>query len=157
MTTLRRIQSWLPLLQRPRTRSCQRAAAAAAPCSLHHAAAARAAWRPLQVRPFALSARRVRNTDDFSSGRRTGFAEEEEDEDFIDDSEVEELFQQQAPAGIGEGQHRVFIVHPDVKWGSSKQHLTTGNKHIYSSTALTYTFEALVLYLSILVSCHSLL
>ena len=50
------------------------------------------------------------------------------EEDFIDDSEVEELFQQHVPPGIGEGQHRVFIVHPDVKWGSRKQHLTTGNK-----------------------------
>lgn len=48
--------------------------------------------------------------------------EDEEDDDFIDDSEVEELFRLHAPAQ----QHRVFVVHPDVKWGSRKQHLTTG-------------------------------
>lgn len=122
MTTLRRIQSWLPLLQR----SCPRAAPTIRTLlrTPHRAAAARAA-SPLQIRPFALSAWRLRNTDDFSSGFTE---EEEEDEDFFDDSEVEELFHQQLPAGIGEGQHRVFIVHPDVKWGSRKQHLTTGNK-----------------------------
>lgn len=112
------------------TQSCQRAAAPRRPLltASHHAAAGRAA-SPLQVRTFALSACRLRDTDEFGSGRRTGFTEEEEeeeDEEFIDDSEVEELFEQQA--GIGEGQHRVFIVHPDVKWGSRKQYLTTGNK-----------------------------
>lgn len=63
--------------------------------------------------------------------RTGGFSSAEDDdgeEDFIEDSEVEELFQQHAPTAIGEGQHRVFIVHPDVKWGSRKQHLTTGRK-----------------------------
>lgn len=134
MTTLRRIRSWLPLLQRPTTRSCRRAAPAT--CTLRHVRAA----CPPQVRPLTLSAwGRLRNTEDFGGGRRTGFTGEEEDEDFMDDSEVEELFTQQVPAGIGEGQHRVFIVHPDVKWGSRKQHLTTGNNYIYSSTVLQYT------------------
>lgn len=132
MTALRRIQSWFPLLQRPRahTRSCQRAAAARTLLHTPRRAAAGSTPQPAsQFRAFALSACRLRDADDFGSGHHTGFTEEEEeDEDFIDDSEVEELFQQQAPAGIGEGQHRVFIVHPDVKWGSRKQHLTTGNK-----------------------------
>lgn len=50
----------------------------------------------------------------------------EEEEDEIDEAEIEELFQQQIPTGIGEEEHRVFIVHPDVKWGSRKQYLTTG-------------------------------
>lgn len=50
----------------------------------------------------------------------------EDEEDFIKDEEVEELFQQQRPAGFGEEDHQVFIVHPDVKWGQKKQHLTTG-------------------------------
>lgn len=52
--------------------------------------------------------------------------EEDNEEDFIDDTEAEELFQQQVPTGIGEEDHRVFIVHPDVKWGQKKQYLTTG-------------------------------
>lgn len=144
MTTLRRIQSWLPLLRRPTTRSCQRAAPTTR--TLRHATAA---WPP-QARPLALSAScGLRNTEDFSGGRRAGVAEEDEDEDFMDDSEVEELFVQQVPAGIGEGQHRVFIVHPDVKWGSRKQHLTTGNKCFYSSTELKH--------FSILISCNFLL
>lgn len=50
----------------------------------------------------------------------------EEEEDEIDEAEIEELFQQQIPTGIGKEDHRIFIVHPDVKWGSRKQYLTTG-------------------------------
>ena len=46
----------------------------------------------------------------------------------MEDSEVEELFQQQVPEGIAGGRHRIFIVQPDVKWGSRKQRLTTGNR-----------------------------
>lgn len=50
-----------------------------------------------------------------------------EEEDYeIDEAEIEELFQQQIPTGIGKEDHRIFIVHPDVKWGSRKQYLTTG-------------------------------
>lgn len=115
MTALRTIQRWLPALQR----SCT------AICPLHRPTTARF----LPVRPFVLSAARGRNTDEVSKGRYTASTEEEE-EDFIDDSEVEELFQQQDIAEVGQGQHRLFIVHPDVKWGSRKQHLTTGELHV---------------------------
>lgn len=129
---LRRIQPWLPLLQRPLTPSGHRAVATDILQLLPGLGAA----SPRQVRPLAVSARRFAgNRGDFGSGRRSGSGvteeedqeeEEEEGEELIDDSEVEELFQQHVPLGIGEGQHRVFIVHPDVKWGSRKQHLTTG-------------------------------
>lgn len=115
MAALRTIQRWLPALQR----SCT------AICPLHRPTTARF----LPVRPFVLSAARGRNTDEVSKGRYTASTEEEE-EDFIDDSEVEELFQQQDIAEVGQGQHRLFIVHPDVKWGSRKQHLTTGELHV---------------------------
>lgn len=89
------------------------------------------AARPCQVQPLIESVRRFAgNRAEFGSGRRSGSGvteeEDDEEEELIDDSEVEELFQQHVPAGIGEGQHRVFLVHPDVKWGSRKQHLTTG-------------------------------
>ena len=143
MTSLRRIHSWLPLLRRACTQSCQRAAptnsttssSSSSSCtsSLLHTAQHAAAGRrlsSLHVRTFALSAGRLKNTDDFITGLNEEEEEDEEDEDFIGDEEVEELFQQQAPSGIGEGQHRVFIVHPDVKWGSRKQHLTTGNRQV---------------------------
>lgn len=76
-----------------------------------------------------MSAITLKSTDDFR-GRLLHSEEVGEEEDFIEDSEVEELFQEQVPQGIGEGQHRVFIVHPDVKWGSRKQYLTTGGKKI---------------------------
>lgn len=54
----------------------------------------------------------------------------EDEEDELDEAEIEELFQQQIPTSIGEEEHKVFIVHPDVKWGSRKQFLTTGT-HIH--------------------------
>lgn len=118
MAALRTIQCWLPVLHRSCTAICPR-------------------LRPttqgfLQVRPVVLSARRTRNSDKASNGRYTVSTEEEDDEDFIDDSEVEELFQQQENAGLGQGQQRLFIVHPDVKWGSRKQHLTTGETCVHS-------------------------
>jgi len=54
----------------------------------------------------------------------------EEEEDEIDEAEIEELFQQQIPTDIGKEDHRIFIVHPDVKWGRRKQYLTTGKKSV---------------------------
>lgn len=128
---LRKIQPWLPILQRPWTTSGHRAAAT----DILHLLPALGAARPRQVKPLIDAARGFAGKRaKFGSGRgsKSGVPEEEEDqeeeeeEELIDDSEVEELFQQHVPAGIGEGQHRVFIVHPDVKWGSRKQHLTTG-------------------------------
>ncbi|XP_039984200.1 putative GTP-binding protein 6 [Xiphias gladius] len=161
MATLRRIYSWLPLLQRACTRSCQRAAAgagaaaaaAAATCSLHrashHAAAATARklqWLrgapPLRCRAFALSACRFKTTDALNGGRQAGSTEENDgDGDFIEDSEVEELFQQRVPAGIAGGQHRVFIVQPDVKWGSRKQRLTTAELMMAEAVGLVNTLD----------------
>uniref|UniRef100_A0AAY5F4X7 Putative GTP-binding protein 6 n=1 Tax=Electrophorus electricus TaxID=8005 RepID=A0AAY5F4X7_ELEEL len=65
----------------------------------------------------------------------------ENEEDFIDDIEVEELFQQKIPTDIGEWDHRVFIVHPDVKWGPKKQHLTTANLQMAEAVGLVNTLE----------------
>ncbi|XP_005923496.1 putative GTP-binding protein 6 [Haplochromis burtoni] len=146
LTALRRISSWMPVLQRSCTRSCQ--IGARATCRLlhtpDHAHAVNTCQRQrgatsLQTRAFGLSAFRPKSTDDLGSSN--GFHEEGEDEDFLEDSEVEELFQQQIPAGIGEGQHRVFIVHPDVKWGSRKQHLTTAELMMAEAEGLVNTLE----------------
>lgn len=127
MAALRTIQCWLPVLHRS--------------CTAMYPRLRPKAQGFLQVRPFVLSARRMRNTDKGSNGRYTASTEEEEDdEDFIDDSEVEELFQQQYPAGLGQGQHRLFIVHPDVKWGSRKQHLTTGETSVHSRSVQKLIF-----------------
>lgn len=108
---------------------------------LHSPQPAAAGPTRLPSRGFALSA--GRSSDDFSGGRQTGSndEEDEEKEDLIDDSDVEELFQQQVPAGVGEGQHRVFIVHPDVKWGSRKQHLTTGELMMAEAVGLVNTLD----------------
>uniref|UniRef100_A0A3Q2XY60 GTP binding protein 6 (putative) n=1 Tax=Hippocampus comes TaxID=109280 RepID=A0A3Q2XY60_HIPCM len=62
----------------------------------------------------------------------SGFTQQEDDIDEDEDSmeeeeEADELFRELQPAtALPEGPHRLFVVHPDVKWGSRKQHLTTG-------------------------------
>ncbi|KAK7889093.1 hypothetical protein WMY93_024653 [Mugilogobius chulae] len=73
--------------------------------------------------------------------RGRGGGGEGDEEDFIPDSEVEELFQAQGPLGLGH-HHRVFIVHPDVKWGSRKQHLTTAELMVAEAEGLVNTLES---------------
>ncbi|XP_078401230.1 putative GTP-binding protein 6 [Cetorhinus maximus] len=74
------------------------------------------------------------------SGKQSGEDDEvmTEDERELEDSEFEELFQEQIPP-LPEGGHRVFIVHPDVKWGGKKQHLTTGELQMAEAVALVNT------------------
>ncbi|XP_071779540.2 putative GTP-binding protein 6 [Centroberyx gerrardi] len=148
MTAVKRLEAWLPVLQQVCcSHSRQRAAAAA--CrrlnTSHHAAVMSQHGLKgaslLQSRAFALSACRLKSRDDFSSGFTEEADGEGEDEDFMEDSEVDELFQQQVPAGVGDGQHRVFIVHPDVKWGSRKQHLTTAELMMAEAVGLVNTLD----------------
>ncbi|XP_029939619.1 putative GTP-binding protein 6 isoform X2 [Salarias fasciatus] len=148
MTPLRRIRSWLPLLQqRPGAWSRQRATCGLLQPSPRGAVATRPDGRePCRVpqpRTFVTSGCRLKEPDEpgGGGGLATG-GEDEEDEDFIEDSEVEELFQQQGLPGIvGEGQHRVFIVHPDVKWGHRKQHLTTAELMMAEAVGLVNTLD----------------
>ncbi|XP_078078593.1 putative GTP-binding protein 6 [Mustelus asterias] len=69
---------------------------------------------------------------------------EEDDEAMTDDecelidAEFEEVFQEQI-SPLPEGGHRVFIVHPDVKWGGKKQYLTTGELQMAEAVALVNT------------------
>lgn len=65
-----------------------------------------------------------------------------DEDDLLDDGEVEELFLDYAPAGLAPGQQlKVFIVHPDVKWGSRKQHLTTAGLMMAEAEGLVNTLE----------------
>ncbi|XP_019752314.1 putative GTP-binding protein 6 [Hippocampus comes] len=81
-------------------------------------------------RAFGLSRCTWRRSDGFTEDR--GFTQQEDDIDEDEDSmeeeeEADELFRELQPAtALPEGPHRLFVVHPDVKWGSRKQHLTTG-------------------------------
>ncbi|KAM7388644.1 hypothetical protein PAMP_024805 [Pampus punctatissimus] len=145
MTTLRRIYSRLPLLQRPfcTQRVCRHL------LTPHRAAAGNSFHQhwlrvasTLQSRAFALSVHSCKSSDEFRGGQQHSgsTAEDDEGEDFIQDSEVEELFHQQVPTGI-EGQHRVFIVHPDVKWGSRKQYLTTAELMMAEAVGLVNTLD----------------
>ncbi|XP_029003652.1 putative GTP-binding protein 6 [Betta splendens] len=137
MAAVRRIRSCFPLLQ-PRCHG-----ATPATRTPHHAAAPGAFWprraSPLTSRGLALSASRPTATGDLPGGHRTRVSRE--DEAFMEDSEVEELFLQQTPA-LGDGRHRVFIVHPDVKWGSRKQHLTTAELMMAEAVGLVNTLDS---------------
>lgn len=81
----------------------------------------------------------LKNSDKFVFGQDG--EDEEEAEDFIPDSEVEELFEGQGLLGIGDSHHRIFIVHPDVKWGSKKQYLTTAELMMAEAEGLVNTLE----------------
>ncbi|KAL6458035.1 hypothetical protein MHYP_G00332650 [Metynnis hypsauchen] len=76
-----------------------------------------------------------------NSGHESVVDDGDSEEDFIGDTEVEELFQQQIPTGIGEEDHRVFIVHPDVKWGQKKQYLTTADLQMEEAVGLVKTLQ----------------
>lgn len=86
----------------------------------------------LPARTLSLTARMFKydNTDDNNV-----------EEDEIDDAEIEKLFQEQIPSGVGKEDHRVFIVHPDVKWGSRKQYLTTAALQMEEAVGLVKTLH----------------
>ncbi|XP_008405835.1 putative GTP-binding protein 6 isoform X3 [Poecilia reticulata] len=133
MKTLRFVHSRLLLFPR----SCHRPAAACRLLPTSH----RGQPPVLQSsRSLALSASSLKNWKDLVSSSHTE-EEEEEDGDLLEETEVEELFQQHVPAGIGQGQHRVFIVHPDVKWGSRKQYLTTAELMMAEAEGLVNTLD----------------
>ncbi|XP_028300253.1 putative GTP-binding protein 6 [Gouania willdenowi] len=125
MTPLRRVKAWLPLLQLP----CR----AVTSCRLLHP---HRRISTMQSRTFWVSGCRLTHTDEPGSG----VFFEEEDEDVLDEREVEELFRLIPAAGI-EGMHRVFIVHPDVKWGSRKQHLTSAELMMAEAVGLVNTLD----------------
>ncbi|XP_038673746.1 putative GTP-binding protein 6 isoform X1 [Scyliorhinus canicula] len=85
-----------------------------------------------------------RKTANSRKPSRSGKQSEEDDEASTDDeceledAEFEELFQEQI-SPLPEGGHRVFIVHPDVKWGGKKQYLTTGELQMAEAVALVNT------------------
>ncbi|XP_064792319.1 putative GTP-binding protein 6 [Oncorhynchus masou masou] len=93
---------------------------------------------PLQHRRFSLSTYQLKIRDDDHTPGHESLGREEDD--YIDDSEIDELFQHQIPM-VGEGDHRIFIVHPDVKWGSRKQYLTTANLMMAEAVGLVNTLD----------------
>ncbi|XP_042178609.1 putative GTP-binding protein 6 [Oncorhynchus tshawytscha] len=93
---------------------------------------------PLQHRRFSLSTYQLKIRDDDHTPGHESLGREEDD--YIDDSEIDELFQHQIPM-VGEGDHRIFIVHPDVKWGSRKQYLTTANLMMAEAVGLVNTLH----------------
>ncbi|XP_077463737.1 putative GTP-binding protein 6 [Stigmatopora argus] len=94
-------------------------------------------------RAFGLSGFTSRHSDDFTVNKG-GFTQDEDDgeEDWMEDEEVEELFQEMQPTTANLGnQQRVFVVHPDVKWGSRKQYLTTAELMMAEAEALVNTLD----------------
>ncbi|CAN9500257.1 unnamed protein product [Ophioblennius macclurei] len=124
MTLLRRIRAWLPLLvQQQQQRACT--------CSRQTATCAWSVLRRAPPRAFVTSAYTLKE----AGGGGDPWSGEEEDED---EAVIEELFQQGAHV---EGYHSVFIVHPDVKWGHRKQHLTTAEWMMAEAVGLVNTLD----------------
>ncbi|KAM8875044.1 putative GTP-binding protein 6 isoform 2-T3 [Spinachia spinachia] len=134
VAALRRIHAWFPVPRPRRAHTCLTSSATCRP--LRRPAPALAATCPPRPREFSLSACRWRNTDDDDDDD-----DEDGEDDVIDDSEVEELFQLRAAAGGLGAAHRVFVVHPDVKWGSQKQHLTTAELMMAEAVGLVNTLD----------------
>ncbi|XP_020372818.1 putative GTP-binding protein 6 [Rhincodon typus] len=63
---------------------------------------------------------------------------DDEHEYELADAELEEIFKERLYP-VPEGGHRVFIVHPNVKWGKKKPHLTTGELQMDEAVALVNT------------------
>ncbi|XP_061680369.1 putative GTP-binding protein 6 isoform X3 [Syngnathoides biaculeatus] len=90
---------------------------------------------PLCSRAFGLSGCTLRRSDDFTEDTDDG-------DDATEEQEADELFREmQPPAADAGGQQRVFVVHPDVKWGSRKQHLTTAELMMAEAVALVKTLD----------------
>ncbi|KAM4629002.1 putative GTP-binding protein 6 [Polymixia lowei] len=142
----KRIYLWTPRLQYVCTKSWNASTAATCRVAYYRGSISQNCRKyisPSPSRTLMFSMCKLKSKDDFS-GRYTGHTEEDDedgDEDFIDEDEVDELFQQQVPTGIGDGAHRIFIVHPDVKWGSRKQYLTTAELMMAEAVGLVHTLE----------------
>lgn len=84
----------------------------------------------------------LKSRDDFIGPDSGAWEDEYEGEDdVIPESEVEELFQEHVPTGVEDKDHRIFIVHPDVKWGSRKQYLTTAELMMAEAVGLINTLQ----------------
>ncbi|XP_056132494.1 putative GTP-binding protein 6 [Lampris incognitus] len=136
---VKRVYSWMPCLGRVCKQLCRRTS--------FHSTVIPQNWLrclfPSQPRHFVLSPCELKGRDDFGGGF-IGHTEEDEDdgdEDFMEDSEVDELFQQQIPTRFGDGEYRIFIVHPDVKWGRKKQYLTSAELMMAEAVGLVNTLE----------------
>ncbi|XP_053563721.1 putative GTP-binding protein 6 [Bombina bombina] len=78
--------------------------------------------------------------DDRDPGNRADadYVEEEQEEETEEETEedVDELL---SPQTVIEGAQRIFIVHPDVKWGTKKLHLTTAELQVAEAEALVHS------------------
>lgn len=95
---------------------------------------------PLHSRGISNSSCMLKSRDDFI-GPDSGVWEDEDEDDVIPESEVEELFHDHVPTGVEDNDHRIFIVHPDVKWGSRKQYLTTAELMMAEAVGLVNTLQ----------------
>ncbi|KAM4701490.1 putative GTP-binding protein 6 [Discoglossus pictus] len=74
-----------------------------------------------------------RRTEPESSPPEEEHDQDPEESDGEREEDMEELL---GPASLLEGAHRIFIVHPDVKWGAKKVHSTTADLQLAEAVAL---------------------
>ncbi|KAE8625689.1 hypothetical protein XENTR_v10006364 [Xenopus tropicalis] len=56
-----------------------------------------------------------------------------------EDEELDDLDLSPHTASLLQGAHRVFLVHPDVKWGAKKQHLSSADLQVAEAVALIHS------------------
>ncbi|XP_077572731.1 putative GTP-binding protein 6 [Stigmatopora nigra] len=141
MATVRNLLTWSSFIHRARTFTNRASASLTRPW-ISFLPRRGGDLVPHCSRAFSLSSFILNHSDDITVN--TGFTQDENDgeEDWMEDEEVEELFQEMQPstANLGD-QQRVFVVHPDVKWGSRKQYLTTAELMMAEAVALVNTLD----------------
>ncbi|XP_023656798.2 putative GTP-binding protein 6 [Paramormyrops kingsleyae] len=102
---------------------------------------ARVSFSQRHIRSFSTTPSQLKSKKTIPDESTIGEDNEDFGEDVLDDSEVEELFLQQVPTRVGSDDHRIVIVHPDVKWGSKKPQLTTADLMMAEAVGLVNTLQ----------------
>nr|XP_023656798.1 putative GTP-binding protein 6 isoform X1 [Paramormyrops kingsleyae] len=102
---------------------------------------ARVSFSQRHIRSFSTTPSQLKSKKTIPDEGAIGEDDEDFGEDVLDDSEVEELFLQQVPTRVGSDDHRIVIVHPDVKWGSKKPQLTTADLMMAEAVGLVNTLQ----------------
>ncbi|XP_057696442.1 putative GTP-binding protein 6 [Corythoichthys intestinalis] len=141
MAHVRKLHAWSSFLHRASTFN-SRTAASLTQAGTSFLPRCGHAIVPQCSRAFRLSGFTFRHSDDFTVN--TGYTQDEDDgeDDWMEEKEVEELFQELQPTtAIPGDQQQVFVLHPNVKWGSRKQHLTTAELMMAEAVALVNTLD----------------
>nr|XP_006639287.2 PREDICTED: putative GTP-binding protein 6 [Lepisosteus oculatus] len=90
----------------------------------------------ISSRSFSVNTCRSKNSNSDLGGES-----QDPEDDLLEDGDIDQLIQQQITTGVGDQDHRVFIVHPEIKWGQRKQRLTTAALQMEEAVGLVSTLQ----------------